>query len=649
MPRIGDFNPNQPFNPVIQNSPGPISAPNLPDTGGAVSESIIHGQEGITNDLEHSSSAVRSGLTNVFSGAMDVVRNIKQHKAVKNQMNQLTNTNSAGAAADNLVGNFNNTLSDYTNKNLNNVDAYSPDAIAQFMAPLDAGIAQARSNLVSNLQPTKTGGIEATNVFDNAMRDYKNSLSKSLNEAKHSAMIRQVEGNDLNLMDGVNTQAATDLQGAINRLDSPEAKAIMVPAGTYIKLEARKDQAKMSNFAALNANLLNSGKFLKEAGGDLIARSVAQQAAFKDFENTFNTSKLYQDLPPTIREKMQSQLDTTKNALHSQKEQDIKTANLQKEYIVDGLAMQAASDDPSTRANAINKLSGMLSAEDKIPPEYRSESIANKIVSAAKSVSYVQAARAANVQAVEIGNKNLEQQTIVQNQAVQYKSPEAVKAQIELNRTINSYNNIVKAARASVPNGQGNKHVFVPNTGITVDNMGELKQKLENAKSIIDPSKIVEFDKMIHSLTEQTVPNFMPIPQKQDSIFGLGAHTHITEDHEYTDIKTKPLDPNFAAAILGKVTGIDAHSSEYMQLQNAVNKRIDELRNDPVVKSNNPSAETIRNTAYMEILKSKHPILMHETPRKAEPAKFPKKDTDTLMKQGKFTWPTKETDKAQGR
>jgi hypothetical protein len=345
---------------------------------------------------------------------------------------------------------------------------------------------------------------------------------------------------------------------------------------------------------------------------------------------------------------MQSTIDTTRNALHSQKEQDIKTANLQKEYTVDGLAMQAASEDPSVRATAINQLHGILTAEDKIPTEYRSESIANKIVSAAKSVSFVQAARAANVQAVEIGNKNLEQQSIVQNQAAQYKSPEAIKTQIELNRTINSYNNIVKAARANVPNGQGSKHTFVPNTGITVDDMGKLRQKLEDAKSTIDPNQVVQLDKMIHGLTEQTVPNFIQVPQKQDSFLGTGAyaHPHITEDHEYTDIKTKPLDPSFAAVMLGKVTGVDSHSPGYMQLQNAVNKRIDELRNDPVVKANNPSAETIRNTAYKEILANKHPVLIHETPRKAEPAKFPKKTTDELMG---FKWPTKETDKAQGR
>lgn len=647
MPRIGDFTPNNPLNPVIQSSPGPISAPNLPDTGANVSESIIHGQEGLTGDLAHSQGVVMSGLNRVVSGVTDVYNNVKRHNAVKNQMNQFTNANAAGAAADNLTGTFNNTLSDYTSKNANNVDAYSPDSIAQLMQPVDASIAQARSNLVSGLQPTKTGGIEATNVFDNAMRDYKNNMVKNLNEAKHSAMIKQVEGNDINLINNVDKQAATDLQGALNRLDSPEAKAIMVPAGTYIKLEARKDQAKMSNFAALNANVLNSGKFLSEAGGDLIARSVAQQSAFKDFEKTFNENKLYTDLPPTIREKMQSQLDTTRNALHSQKEQDIKTANLQKEYIVDGLAMQAASDDPSVRATAINKLSGMLSAEDKIPTEYRSESIANKIVSAAKSVSYVQAARAANVQSVEIGNKNLEQQQIVQTENAKYKSPEAVNTSMELNRTINHLNGVVSATRNSTPHG--NQHVFVPNTGITVDDMGKLKQKLEDAKNTLEPGKIVEFDKMIHHLTEQTVPNFMPQPQKQDSFLGLGAHQHITDEHDYTDVKTSPLDPNFTAVMLGKVTGMDAKSPEYMQLHDAVNKRIDQLRNDPVIKANNPSAETIRRAAYMEMLTNKHPVFIKQIPRKAEPAKFPKKDTDTLMKQGKFTWPTTETDKAQGR
>jgi hypothetical protein len=81
MPKIGNYTPNEPFNQVIQNSPGPISAPNLPDTGSALAEgNIRNASQSATNVAESGALGLRtiSNVVNDVGGAIMAVNAAKQ-------------------------------------------------------------------------------------------------------------------------------------------------------------------------------------------------------------------------------------------------------------------------------------------------------------------------------------------------------------------------------------------------------------------------------------------------------------------------------------------------------------------------------------------------------------------------------------------
>lgn len=652
MPRIGE----NAIDAFIKPSPGPAQAPGFAQAGSEVAESNIRSANSLSNAVSETGnmlshvllSPIGAGLGAVVTGAAKAKA---QHDAIVNSRDTLLNDSTANTQVNNLDFQLAKQEKEYATKALVDPDLYNDSNLKSYLKPMQDQIDQTRKFLGTKLSGDDSTQIKALATFESQSEERLNKARMNFLNGQGAASKIKADNNAIdsfsNLKETASTGTQADLSKALSDYRNKENLTTFAIAG-WDKKKVQEGHVDLvnTNFSAENANLLNSGKFLQEAKGDLIQRSKNQKAAFDSFEKRFNDDPNFLDLPGTTRQAMQKSLDTTREAIDSQRNKDIKTANLQKEYTIDDLATQAASDNPSIRANAINQLNGMLSKEHNIPAEYRSELVANKIVGAVSRVSGVQASRASNVQAVEIENKKLEASVDTQVQNAKYNSNDAVNTYNDLNRTINSYNSVVKTARANTVDG--NKHTFVPDTGITVDDMGKLKQRFEDAKATLKPEEIKSFDKMIQSLTEQTVPNFKPEPQKQDSFLGLGAHQHITNEHDYTDVKTSPLNPSFAATMIGKISGADPKTPEYMNLQKAVNTRLDALRNDPAIKASNASAETIRRAVYMEMLANKHPVFIKEIPKRAEPVRYFKKTTDELIG-GKVKWPTTETDKAQGR
>src|ERR1700679_3766079 len=243
MPKIGNYTPNEPFQQVIQSSPGPVSAPSLPDTGSALAEGNIRNASQTANNIAETGALMRRDwLSPIGAAGAGIVEGIgiqrAKHAAATEKMHKLYNDNLGGTAANNLIGSSNTILGDYNETNKNNVEAYSKDNTTAFMKSYDENAAIAKTAFMKGLQGNPLQQQEAINVYDAASRGQRNTISKGLDNAKYGAMEKVVQNNDANLVANTNTLAATDLPAALLSLDSPANKLIMDSAGTYYKLSS---------------------------------------------------------------------------------------------------------------------------------------------------------------------------------------------------------------------------------------------------------------------------------------------------------------------------------------------------------------------------------------------------------------------------
>jgi hypothetical protein len=154
MPRIGSFEPNNAFAPFVQNSPGPVSAPNIPNTGAPITEAALHGANTLANDAAESRNVVTNGILDVAGVTLQKV----QEKVQRQQEKKLAIEKAQQTVINNTA--VNNALSNWrvgTNQaalNIRSNPANTDSWVPQLQKTIDDGLPDfmAKQNLTKDQQ-----------------------------------------------------------------------------------------------------------------------------------------------------------------------------------------------------------------------------------------------------------------------------------------------------------------------------------------------------------------------------------------------------------------------------------------------------------------------------------------------------------------
>jgi hypothetical protein len=154
MPRIGNFEPNNAFAPFVQNSPGPVSAPNIPNTGAPITDAALHGANTLANDAAESRNVVTNGILDVAGVTLQKV----QEKVQRQQEKKLAIEKAQQTVINNTA--VNNALSNWrvgTNQaalNIRSNPANTDSWVPQLQKTIDDGLPDfmAKQNLTKDQQ-----------------------------------------------------------------------------------------------------------------------------------------------------------------------------------------------------------------------------------------------------------------------------------------------------------------------------------------------------------------------------------------------------------------------------------------------------------------------------------------------------------------
>jgi hypothetical protein len=596
MPRIGDYNPGNPLAPFIQPSPGPVSAPNLPDAGANIWPDLVKAGNAMNDQLEQAGRVVNSGLGRIAGAGIDVYKNIQRHANATQQMHTLYNNNAAGAAASTLVGNSNTNLSNYTAKNMNNVDAYSDENNATFLDNFDKSASDARTKLVSDLQKTKTGGAEALNTFDTSVRSQRNALSKGLDTAKYNAMKQVVANNDADMMANLNQEAAKDLPTALLNLDSPANQKIMIPAGTYHKLSARKDELKMSNFSALKAQTLNENNYIPE-NGNLYVGAKLQLAAAKDLNKNLSdpTNLLVQNTNPKVLGEMQSQAAATESAMtekmHTARENNNLHYDDQGRRLGD-LAIRGAT--PDIRLKATQDFDNLKAEYERLPLEDKSPAISSYLSSTSRSIATHQENKGKAVEETNIYNQGQREKVAKEEQTETPETPENKALYKKLEDGVYTLTHAIEGVKNNTENIG---HAVKLGTHLTAADFYKVGTALEQNKNKISEAHYNQLQDIYSHARQQVMPVFRTKGafDKKNQITG--------KDESLDNLKAEPLDPNFAEFMNATPGG-----EEYTNIKTHINDQLDRLNYDTKLKSYGLSARQWKNQVMNSLMENRYKV-----------------------------------------
>jgi hypothetical protein len=265
MPKIGNATPNEPFNQVISNSPGPVSAPNLPNTGSALAEGNIRNASQNAANVAQSGALGLNTISNIVndvgSSIMAVTAAKQRHDVIKKQQAKMQDDANISANSPQLMFKLHDFRDNVQRDNLGDPDSWSQkfrdgyqnvadnfyaekgikpgSSVAQGLDKLTNSFAISVDDAFTKVAPEqRTANIEATTkssldqtvnsatnldqlpVSLNALGKLKPALDKLQGEALASRTVDQYRTKVI--LNALKGEAVVNPKRALNELDNAE-------------------------------------------------------------------------------------------------------------------------------------------------------------------------------------------------------------------------------------------------------------------------------------------------------------------------------------------------------------------------------------------------------------------------------------------
>jgi hypothetical protein len=217
MPRIGNFEPNNAFAPFVQNSPGPVSAPNLPDTGTNIAEGVVRSAGQLANDVAESRNVVTGGILDLAGVAVNkATKYFQQQQAIKKTAEiKLKNEQDMTA-----VNNAGSDWKIWVNGKKNKIEQ-DPSSTATWDQQLQNEMNNGKDDFIKSRNFTK----DQLGLFQEKMNDFgtpyvtaiqnkaeETGLAYSKNSVVSTQAGQAAAGNTVTDMDGIHNQIVTNEQ-----------------------------------------------------------------------------------------------------------------------------------------------------------------------------------------------------------------------------------------------------------------------------------------------------------------------------------------------------------------------------------------------------------------------------------------------------
>lgn len=613
MPKIGNYTPNNPLAPFIQSSPGPVSAPNLPNTGSALAEGNIRNAAQSAANVSETGDLVRGTLVKGLGAVAAGVAAATTLSKITAAKQALINKQQTNSIVNNAVQEMNDAQNQYQSytpdqqslDGTTTVRGYTPDTSEAGQEKQNERLKGIVEKHYQKADAIKDNGTSRTNYqdsMDNKLTEFKKQNSEFAQRIMES-QAKDTYGRDAQTLEAKVTGSGGDLNVLTQQLDMLQSHPMVQNAiiGHISKEQQIATQKKLATFS------LNAGKervsddqfYRGQSKGDYLQGYVAQSQAIDTYRKQIDDNPTIYNLAGDDKQNTLNDLEKAKTAAQTGMNEIFKNNMQRLTSMASEKSIDVLSGDIDTRNSAQKyiktKRAEIQSLINNVPEPYRSSGYEamKQLDGYLKGEVNVGIARAANEQSVKIQNIEAENTNLKQEANQIKQSDKASAAEKYLADKLAEAKVKLEAARAS---NKSSMQVFgyQKGTNITADDIKDLRQYLEDNwhQGHIGKDKYASTSAAITTLANSVLPINVKNPTPGENPI---------EAFYRQEAMTRPVDLEWAKKFVGDITS-PRGKAEIKYINSKLPSIMQQIENAPENKGLHFSADNLRKMAEIKIM-----------------------------------------------